>query len=86
MRWIEAMRYLNMDLLREQDKARGQVGDCDDLNIVAFVRTDRADGHPIQLPQLQFGDESAPPGIQVPGCREPFTICAEGRCHHPLVE
>jgi len=26
MRWIEAMRYLNMDLLREQDKARGQVG------------------------------------------------------------
>ena len=24
--WIEAMRYLNMDLLREQCKARGQVG------------------------------------------------------------
>src|SRR5689334_5264800 len=24
--WIEAMRYLNMDLLREQGKARGQVG------------------------------------------------------------
>jgi putative transposase len=24
--WIEAMRYLNMDLLREQYKTRGQVG------------------------------------------------------------
>ncbi|MBV9082079.1 MAG: transposase, partial [Acidobacteriaceae bacterium] len=24
--WIEAIRYLNMDLLREQCKARGQVG------------------------------------------------------------